>query len=263
MIKNQIIKALNPEVLNWLSSLECFSVLNSTNSYLINATPPPEDKANFCMAQIQSAARGRSGKQWLTPEGGIAFSLAFWTTRSWQDLTGLPLCVGVSIAHALETLGIKGVQIKWPNDVWIHSAKVGGILTEIAAHTGDATLIVLGIGMNESPIPQDTFSYPVADIKTYLPAEKQEQWSKAAWIALLLQHLYTDILFFESKGLSHFQSQWPQYDALKGQRISAVSATTGKAIQGIACGISDKGFLRLISDAGEEELIHDASVQRL
>lgn len=263
MIKNKILEALSPQVHSWIHRLECFFALESTNTFLINQSPPPFSKANICLAESQSAARGRSGAQWITyPGRATACSLAFWSHRPIQELSALPLCMGIAVAQALESLGLSPVQLKWPNDIWLHSAKLGGILTEIPARNAKASLIVLGLGVNESLTTTECqgFSYPITDIKTHLSVEQLAQWSREKWLATLLHFLYENILLFETEGLSAFYSQWDRYDILRDRLISAI-APTGKLVQAKAIGITKEGFLRVLSNEGKEEHIHDATIR--
>jgi BirA family transcriptional regulator, biotin operon repressor / biotin---[acetyl-CoA-carboxylase] ligase len=91
------------------------------------------------VASRQVAGRGRSGSQWLNAERAMAASLAFaphWTSDDWSLI---PLVAGLAAA---EVAGPE-CRLKWPNDLMIGSAKVGGVLSEA---TGE--LVVTGCGLN-------------------------------------------------------------------------------------------------------------------
>jgi BirA family biotin operon repressor/biotin-[acetyl-CoA-carboxylase] ligase len=91
------------------------------------------------VAGRQMVGRGRSGSQWLNADRAMAASLGF--TPDWPrpDWTLIPLVAGLAAA---EVVG-GSCSIKWPNDLMINSAKVGGILTEVS---GD--ILVTGCGLN-------------------------------------------------------------------------------------------------------------------
>lgn len=99
------------------------------------------------VAVEQTSARGSRGRGWSSPRGGL------WLSVICRPATGpalevLSLRAALAVAAALESAGIAGASIKWPNDVMIGDRKLGGILCE-ARWTGEQLgWIVIGVGMN-------------------------------------------------------------------------------------------------------------------
>src|SRR5438045_1930486 len=114
----------------------------STNDLLLAA-----GKADVLLAaEQQSAGRGRRGRRWHATAGSAAtFSLARLVHRPPRELPGLALVAGVGAARALRILGAERTALKWPNDLVLDGAKLGGILVETRTH-GRATLAVIGMG---------------------------------------------------------------------------------------------------------------------
>src|SRR5690348_3332825 len=82
-------------------------------------------------AEAQSAGRGRRGRRWHgSPGRALTFSLAARIARPARELAALPLVAGVAAALALRSLGAAAVGLKWPNDLVVGEAKLGGILVE-------------------------------------------------------------------------------------------------------------------------------------
>ena len=114
----------------------------STNSVLLKG---PRTGPVLLAAEEQTAGRGRRGRRWHSaPGAGITFSLS----RSVQrEVAGLSLVAGVAVARELRALGASQAALKWPNDLVVKGAKLGGILVETRGH-GRATHAVIGIGLN-------------------------------------------------------------------------------------------------------------------
>src|SRR5918911_3234723 len=82
-------------------------------------------------AEEQTAGRGRRGRRWRSAPGkGVTFSMAKLVQRPLRELGGLSLAAGVGVARALRALGAAEVGLKWPNDLVVGDAKLGGILVQ-------------------------------------------------------------------------------------------------------------------------------------
>ena len=96
----------------------------STNSLLLARAP---GHAVLLAADQQSAGRGRRGRRWHSPAGaGVLFSLALPLERPVRELAGLSIVAGLAAVRALRTLGAAEVGLRWPNDLLVRGAKLGG-----------------------------------------------------------------------------------------------------------------------------------------
>jgi BirA family biotin operon repressor/biotin-[acetyl-CoA-carboxylase] ligase len=103
------------------------------------------------VAHTQSAGRGRMGRTWIDqPGGSLLFSIGWHAAVPAAKLAGLSLAIGVAAVDALETEGVAGLQLKWPNDVMLRHRKLGGILIETVNARDDALDVILGVGINLS-----------------------------------------------------------------------------------------------------------------
>ena len=118
----------------------------------------------------QTGGRGRRGRAWASPPGGV------WVSVLYRPPAGaaaevLSLRLGLAAAAALDTFAGDGaVTLKWPNDLMLGERKLGGILCE-ARWQGDAPAwIAAGIGVNVRNTPPDDARLPAARLADQLPA---------------------------------------------------------------------------------------------
>lgn len=150
-IRRQSIVASLRRVIIGLPHLH-FRSIGSTNERARQAATDGAPGGLLVTAAEQTAGRGRQGRPWDTPAGAaLAWSVLI---RHPIEVPGtLPLKVGVGVCEAVESFGLGGVELKWPNDVWISGRKCAGILVEARPGEGWA---VAGVGLNLA-IPDDGF----------------------------------------------------------------------------------------------------------
>ncbi|MCJ7666456.1 MAG: biotin--[acetyl-CoA-carboxylase] ligase [Actinobacteria bacterium] len=130
-----------------------FSTISSTNDYsaeLIKNTRAIDLKGldgTLVLAEIQTCGRGRFRRKWLSPEGGLWFSLIFTADLRPEELPNLTLIAAFSISEALMDTYSISVDIKWPNDLYYGEYKFGGILSELKKE-GQLQIMILGAGLN-------------------------------------------------------------------------------------------------------------------
>jgi BirA family biotin operon repressor/biotin-[acetyl-CoA-carboxylase] ligase len=126
--------------------------IGSTNERAREIAAAGAPTGTLVTAEEQTAGRGRQGRPWSTPAGSaLAWSIVL--RRAIEMPSTLPLQIGVGVCEAVESFGVEGVQMKWPNDIWIGGRKCAGILVEARPQDGWA---VAGVGVNLA-IPDDGF----------------------------------------------------------------------------------------------------------
>lgn len=123
----------------------------STNDDVKKMIYSGDDRFALLSADTQSGGRGRLGRSFLSPEGGVYFSAAYPLSGREKNIPFLTLAAGLAAAEAIDGAASGGKMpaslIKWPNDIYINGKKVCGILTELVSVGGRSTAIV-GIGIN-------------------------------------------------------------------------------------------------------------------
>ena len=134
--------------------LEVFPALDSTNTYLLNAPIPDPSQMTVCLAEYQSAGRGRYGKKWNVPfGGGLCLSVGWLFNELPQNISALSLSVAVVARRVIGELTGCYPLVKWPNDLVWEDQKLGGILIETSGENENALHVVVGIGINVSIDP--------------------------------------------------------------------------------------------------------------
>jgi BirA family biotin operon repressor/biotin-[acetyl-CoA-carboxylase] ligase len=221
-----------------LASLDVFSEIDSTNSYLMQTTGPKPGMISIAATSNQTAGRGRHGKSWESPPGsGLCLSVAYTFAAQPGNLPALTLALGLGAVAALQELGAAGLEIKWPNDLMARDAKLGGILTEVQQNSRGAVTIVAGIGINVDLQNKLDLGRSVVDLKSICDVTPAHE-EIAGKIAT---HLLGAYIEFEEQGFEAVVSQWSQYDWLRGREITV--HTADRPLSGIAAGIADDGAL--------------------
>lgn len=104
------------------------------------------------LAARQTRGRGRAGRAWASPDGGLYLSLVVRPTAPAHKWSLFPLAAGVAVATELRVDGTN-VDIKWPNDLLLDGRKVGGILVESRA--GASPFVIVGLGLNLGAPPRE------------------------------------------------------------------------------------------------------------
>ena len=244
-----------------LEALEVFAELDSTNSYLMSQAPPPPGRFRVALAEHQTAGRGQMGRRWLSPpSSGICLSMSYTFRRPSDGLSRLTLAIGVGLAELLEEIGVRGIGLKWPNDLIMRNAKLGGILTEARSGASGDITVVVGLGINvdlEGALPESapTSKFgPVIDLASCcdrLP-------SRSVLSAKLIERLFNTLAEFDADGFQRFYSAWPAYDWLRGQRICVEA---GECVESGVCeGIGSDGAL-VLRTAGGRKRFTSGSIQ--
>ena len=180
------------------------------------------------IAYKQTAGKGRAGRAWLANhDDTICFSLAFPFQKSPAELSGLSLLVGLAVIAGLaqacnlsETaIFDAGLRLKWPNDLLLNNAKLGGILIEGGqAKSGDPTWMIVGIGINlrHAKDIESNLGQKIGSLDQLLPDSTKLPDMEYVWIKLL-ESLERHFKQFDQSGFDAFQSEWSRWDAYAGQ----------------------------------------------
>jgi len=141
-------------------------------------------EGTIVIAEAQTHGRGRLSREWLSPEGGIYFTLVLRPRISPAYAPRINLMASVAVAATIRKLfGLKA-ELKWPNDVLIEGRKVCGILAEMDAEMDVVNFVNVGIGINaNTSIPQ--FEKTVTSLKDALGREI----SRKEFLSVLLMEI--------------------------------------------------------------------------
>jgi BirA family transcriptional regulator, biotin operon repressor / biotin---[acetyl-CoA-carboxylase] ligase len=235
-------------------TVELLPSVDSTNSELMRRARTGSSEPVLLAADQQSAGRGRMGKGWHSQAGqSLTFSLAL--PLSPANWSGLSLAVGVSLAESLHP----EVRLKWPNDLWLHGRKLGGILVE-TAHQGEGAqqprLVVIGVGINIARPEALAVAAVAGGTAPSVPAAGLAEicvgQTAGETLAAVAPALVRDVLRFEAEGFAAFAERFQARDALQGREVTLSDVSNGRADGVDATGallVQTEGGLRVVSSA--------------
>ena len=241
--------------------------LASTNAHLLAVNTLLPGAFDLCLAEYQTAGRGRRGRAWQSPfAAGLCFSFSWAFSTLPPGLGALSLATGVAVRRTLARFGLAApVQLKWPNDLLVNGQKLGGILLELRAEAGGPAYVVLGIGLNVQ-VPAATREAVAAtgleltDLEAVANsvAEGRGLPTRTALAAALASELHAMLVQFTAEGFAPFHAEWSGADALAGSEVRWQEGDRERS--GTACGIALDGALQVRTAPGRVEPIYAGEV---
>lgn len=236
---------LSPAIRERITRLDILPEIDSTNSYLKRLAAQNVQSGAACLAEWQTAGRGRQGREWLSPFGCNLYLSLLWRFPSGPaTLSGLSLAIGVALARAVRMFAGAGVGLKWPNDVQWRNRKLAGILVELAGEASGPSHAVIGVGVNVR-MPErlgQQLDQPWIDL--YRISGRMPSRNRVA--AAVLEHLIYALTTFEQQGLEPFLEEWRALDVMAGKNVQLQTATA--VIDGQAQGIDASGAFMIQVD---------------
>jgi BirA family biotin operon repressor/biotin-[acetyl-CoA-carboxylase] ligase len=254
------------------------SCIDSTNSWSLQQCKSGRSLPFVCFAEQQMQGRGRRGKSWVMMAGSnIAMSIAWPVSvpsdgAGYEQLNLLPISVAMAIVETLESLGLRKVQIKWPNDVYVQGKKIAGILLEtqalnlearVESEQGCQIAVVIGIGLNfdmsayGQDDPRAVFSF--TDICSQAAVQSLDvEPERTAVAAKLLQNLVQMCQNYPQQALSNLNKFEQQYDYCKDKCVDIV-LDDGSILSGVAQGVNSRAELLVLID-GRQQRFNSAEV---
>jgi BirA family biotin operon repressor/biotin-[acetyl-CoA-carboxylase] ligase len=247
--RQRIEAGLQPSARALLAELVVADVLDSTNAEALRRMQLGAGPGLVCLAEQQTAGRGRRGRQWVSPlASNIYMSVSWEFAGGPAALEGLSLAVGVAVADALRNAAVPGIALKWPNDVLAGGAKLGGILIEMVAGAAGSCRVVVGIGLNVN-MPEHAvkaIDQSWTDVKTATGGDA----SRNALLIGLLDQLLPLLDGFEATGFAPWRQRWCGLDAFADREVIVTSGDQRTA--GTARGIDQSGALVLETALGRQ-----------
>ena len=256
LIKDQLLASGHANVI-----VHAFEQLESTSAWLREQAPAlipdgagSDEKTaiHLCVTDWQSAGVGRRGRQWQTRPGNITFSMLAQSTRPVGELIGMSLVTGIAVAECLsDTLGIQP-QLKWPNDVLLGGAKLGGLLTELSTIKSKVddqryTQLFTGIGINLLHDDQ-VQGLGIGATSLEEAGMSTTRNDRDALIGRLAANVLTEHQRFHESGWTVFAERWAALDWLFDREVLIHRENSTE--QAVARGVNDQGAL-LVERAGE------------
>lgn len=245
--EDAIQRGLSPAAKRLLSALYVEQQINSTNTLLADKARRGDTSGAVCVAEQQTAGRGRLGRQWVSPYGrNLTFSVLWEFHNGAAALEGLSLAVGLAVAEALQGMGVAGLGLKWPNDVLCEGRKLAGVLLEMQGDAAGRCQVIIGVGLNVN-LPDDS---PIDQAWTDLQRQGYSDSNRNQLLAALLNRLLPMLAEFQQDGFVEFKDRWLAFDALGDE--PAELRRGDEIVAGTCRGVAANGALRFETDRGIE-----------
>ena len=225
---------------------------DSTNNYAKRISDETKDDC-LIIAKKQTAGRGRTGRSFFSPEGGIYMSLLLHPKAHDRKPERITLMGAVAVCRALETVFAVKPEIKWVNDIFSGGKKVCGILTEgvFNQKNGGLDYAVLGVGVNlclpEGGFPEEISGIAGAVCETATAQQREEFIDRFVFE------------FFEIyKNGKDYMDEYKARSMVIGKKIEYIK--DGVKVTAEATGITDDGEL-VVNDENGTSFLRSGEVK--
>ena len=239
--RDRILSQLNTDT--YVQGLILGDCVDSTNAKVKEMAQHGAAEGVTMMANTQTAGRGRLGRTFSSPEGGLYLSTLLRPAAD-VDPARITCCAAVAAARAIESLCPLKVDIKWVNDLYLNHRKVAGILAEgVLTPEGTLSAVVLGIGINVG----GTLPAALEDIATTLEAQGAHLSREDVAAAFLnaWERVYT-------ADVAETMEEYRRRNVVLGRTVTVVQGNRTYAATVTA--ITDEGRLVVSTPDGEREL---------
>ena len=213
------------------------------------------------VAETQTAGRGRLDRGWVSPKGGLWFSVVLRPELKPAEAVGLVFVAGLAVAEVLRKLyGLK-VETKWPNDVLVKGRKVCGILTEMNTTGEKVNYVIVGVGVNANFDVKKAFPEDLKTVATSLENELGRKVRLEELFRALLEKLENIYGLFLEEGFGPVLGKWKTYAGFLGCQVEVASRT--EKWVGLALDVENDGALimRLEDGTVKRVFVGDATLR--
>ena len=227
-----------------------FETLDSTNRLLIDMAKSGSPCGTVVWAHRQSSGRGRLGRSFSSPEGGVYVSFLLPLSDNYEAIGfSLTAMAGVAVKRTISEVCNVNCGIKWVNDVILDGKKVCGILAQVA---GDK--VVMGIGVNYTT-PASEFPEEIRDIACSI----YDDPAKAPKMSLFVETLARNVFGICSGNDKSWLEEYKSSSTIVGNEVQIIQA--GEIVgRGKVIGIDDLCHLHIKGEDGKEIVLSTGEV---
>ena len=242
--------------INCESEIILLDEIDSTNNFLKQKAESGEKSGTVIIAKRQTGGKGRLGRSFFSPQGGMYLSILLRPQISAEKSLFITTAAAVAVCRAIEKISNKKSGIKWVNDVFIDNKKVCGILTEASLdfETGGLYYAVVGIGVNLY-YPKNSFPDDIKSIAGTVFDSKIDNDLKSKFTAEVINNFFEIYNNFEN---SDFMKEYKQKSIVLGKKITVIKGNNRKSATAID--IDDNARLTVEYENGEKETLFSGEV---
>jgi len=233
-----------------------FDSIDSTQNQALKMAYDPANNGAVIVASKQTGGRGRSGRKWISPKGGIWISIILQPKFDISITTLFPIASALALSIAIEKTFSVMPELKWPNDLTIKGKKVAGMLVDVSLESNKIESLVLGVGINFNvnvkeieKILKDTPNfYGVASLGQQKIDVKPIQLVQTFLVEL--EKIYKAL---NAKQRKKIISEWSKRSSTIGKNVE-LNTADGR-IKGKAIRIDEDGALVILDDGKTSRVI--------
>ena len=240
-----------------------YDSVESTQNEALKIANKSNDEGIIVIAQKQTGGKGRSGRKWISPKGGIWFSIILHPKFDISNITLFPIASSLALSIAIEKTCKISTELKWPNDLTIKGKKLAGMLVDASFESNKIENLVLGVGINFQINSKEIEKVLKKTPNFYGVASLSEQKNKIKSIKLIqsflleLENIYEELNNNQTKKII---SKWTERSSTIGKRIE-VDTHQGK-VKGEAIKIDEDGGL-IVKDKEKNKKIFAGDIIHL
>ena len=221
-----------------------FDSLESTQNQALKMADDPTNNGSVIIAEKQTGGKGRSGRKWVSPKGGIWLSLILYPKFDISITTLFPIASSLALSKSIEQVFKISPELKWPNDLTIKSKKIAGMLVDVSLESNKIEKLVLGVGINfdvdvkniEKKLKNTPNFYGVASLGDYKKDVKAPYFVQVFFIEL--EKIYESL---NKRDIKKIILEWTKRSSTIGKEVE-IDTVNGK-VKGKAIKIDDDGAL--------------------
>jgi BirA family biotin operon repressor/biotin-[acetyl-CoA-carboxylase] ligase len=213
------------------------------------------------LAEHQALGRGRRGRSWVSPYGRNLYCSIIWRfDEGASTLSGLSLVAGIAVARVLrQDFGVPAM-LKWPNDIVVRGAKLGGILVDVEGDLSGPVTAIIGIGVNVNMCAEQGAT--IAQAWTDLDATLGERVSRNLLAARVIASCRQLIAEFARASFCGYCREWNSLNAIHGMPVLVEGA--GETLAAVAGDVDEDGALLVTASGVVHRIIGgEVSVRRI
>lgn len=235
--------------------------VSSTNRWARQLAESGAEEGTVTVAETQTAGRGRLGREWISPQGGLWFSIILRPRKSATEVAKLAFVASLAVTKVLRRKYGLCAETKWPNDVTVNGRKICGSLGETNSSAKKSDFTVLGIGINANVQVSMYFSQLIGPIVTSIQDELGRKIALDKLFRAVLEELEKFYDLFITEGFDPVLTQWKKYAGFLGKQIAVQDGT--EKICGLAFDVDTDGalILKLENATLRRVVVGDVSLQ--
>lgn len=234
-------------------NLYLYNEVGSTNTLAKYLAKNGIENGSVVISEKQNSGRGRTGKSWESPLGGVWMSIILSPEVDISKIPLITITTGVAVAIALEKIGVQNPEIKWPNDIMINGKKVCGILTEAVSNFNKIENIIVGVGIDAN-LSIEKFPAELQEITTTLEIELGKKVNENILIKLFLEEFERVYELLKDDCVEDILREWRQRSYSVGKLVE-VRKPHQKSYDAYVIGITKDGELVVEKNDGTFEKV--------